>query len=197
MSTLYLHRVNFGSYILYGKNNIGLDLPYQIDKEIKMVNDYVQIENNKMGIKKHDFERLLKNGACLFVYFCENYPTGMMWGHRGSCFILGPGIPLHQKDDTVYWFWIVTIPEARGRNVFTMLRNTFFNYYSDVKYFTALVAPDNKVMRHQMVKMAFKEIKKFYFFKFGSKSFLIEKCNKSNHTRVRIIDISKQDMSII
>lgn len=177
--------IRFGCYILFEKNDVSQSDQFN-DEEVKCITEFCLIKHNMLGIHQGTMERLLKHDSDLFVCFTGEIPVGMMWGHRGSCYVCGPGIPLVQDSDTVYWFWGLTLPEARGKNVFNRLRIAFFTHYSDTKAFTTLVEPGNKIMRRAMKKMGFVEAKRYYYIKSGSNSLLFEKIYKTNKTNIRI-----------
>ena len=169
--------LKFGRYIMYELRGPVQSSHGGFDSNVKIVTKYEQIKNSSLGVHQESFERLLANNTKMFAYFERDIPLGMMWGHRGGCYIRGPGIPLLLDEKTVYWFWIYILPEARGRGVYKKLRNAFFNHYNGCNYFTALVDPCNKFMRNEMSKIGFAESKSFYYIKYRNLSTLLERCN--------------------
>ena len=189
--------IKFGRYILYE-----LCCPVQpsdvvFDSDVQLVTRYDQLKKNTLGILRESMDRLLLNYTDLFVYFEDDFPLGMMWGHRGSCFIRGPGIPLFQDEETVYWFWIYTVPYARGKNIYKKLRNSFFSHYKEIKKFTALVEPDNAIMIGEMSKMGFVEAKRYFYVKFGDNSLLYEKCGKSQNSSIHLENGNRHKLLLI
>lgn len=178
--------VKMGRYVLYELVRSLDTCCSSYDRNVRLVTDYMELKTNNLGIQKESIENLLPNNTDLFVYFEDELPLGMMWGHSGSCYIRGPGIPIIQEEDTVYWFWIYTVPEARGKNVFTKLSKHFFSHYSEVKKFTALVDPSNIIMKSEMNKLGFKVAKTFSYFKFGTTTILIDRNRQTNRYKISI-----------
>jgi hypothetical protein len=144
------------------------------DENVRIVRDLKGVDLGPLGIQADAVSKLLEHGIDLFVYFDGDIPLGVMCGHLGSCYIRGPGIPLIQDDETVYWFWIFTAPEARGKNIFNKMQRKFFNYYKDAKCFTAFVDPRNVIMYKQMLKMDFVELYKYFFINFCGYSLIFK-----------------------
>lgn len=192
-----LFGIKVGKYILFEKRNSAPLYNLPIDSNVRLVTDYNQLRYNTLGIQKSAMERLLQYDTKLLVCFDGDIPLGMMWGHRGSCYIRGPGIPLVQDKNSVYWFWIYTSPEARGRNVFNRLKDAFFSLYNEAHTFTALVEPGNEIMCRQMGKMGFIQSKRFIFFKSRNGSLLFEKCNKSQKNYISFELGNKRQLLII
>lgn len=168
--------LKLGRYILYELSSTQHSCDTIYDNNVRLVTNIDQLKYNTLGIQPEAMDRLLQNNTELFVYIENDYPLGMMWGHRGSCYVRGPGIPLLQDKDTVYWFWVFTLPEARGKNVYKRLKNAFFNHYKDSKGFTALVEPSNSIMRREMNKIGFKETKQYFYIKLLNTSLIFEQC---------------------
>jgi len=172
-----VNRVNmaFGKYILYELNGAAKLAGDGFDPNVKLIKTFDSIKGNKLGITQESMDRVLSKNSDLFLCFDGDMPLGMMWGHRGSCYIRGPGIPLLYDEGTVYWFWIFTLPEARGKNVFKRLTNSFFHHYKGAKNFVALVDPRNTIMRNQINKLGFIENKLYTYAKLGTNSLVFEK----------------------
>jgi len=169
-----LFGIKVGSYLYYERCNSEQLSDQPIDNSVKVVTNFEQLKDNKLGIQQNIMENLLQNNSDLFVCFEGDVPLGMMWGHSGSCYVRGPGIPIIQGKDSVYWFWIFTLPEARGKNIFKRLKNAFFTHYKDSRCFTALVEPSNSIMRSEMDKIGFKETKQYYYVKLSNTALIIE-----------------------
>ena len=183
---LHLWGLKCGRYILFEKI-LDVSLLHQfVDINIKIVNDFNQLKFNKLGVNEGNWERLVQSGTDLFVYFDGKAPAGMMWGHRGSCYVQGPGISLLQDNDTVYWFWAFILPEMRGKNIFTKLYNAFIAHYRDVKKLVCLVEPSNKIMRREIGKREFVEAKRYLYVKSGRRTLLIERRSKTIKTVIRV-----------
>jgi GNAT superfamily N-acetyltransferase len=166
------------------------------DDKVKVVTDFGLIKNNILGIEENNMNRLLQNNTDLFVYFEGKVPVGMMWGHRGSCYIKGPRISIYQNDDVVYLFWIYILPEYRQKGVFTKLKDFFFSYYNGMKGFTAFVSPTNEIMRNQLKKSGFVESKRLLYMNFWNKSFLFDK-PLHRESIVRIESENKHNLPVI
>ena len=189
--------ITFGRYILYE-----LYRPVQLcdlvfDSNVQLVTKYHQFKKNKLGILQESMDRLLQNSTDLFVYFEGDVALGMMWGHRGNCYIRGPGISLFQDEETIYWFWIYTAPEARGKNIYKTLRNTFFSHYNGINKFTALVEPANVIMRNEMSKMGFVETKRYIYVKCRDNSLQYVKCNKSQKNYIQLDKGNRHNLILI
>lgn len=175
-----------GSYLLYELINPVNSCDLHFDTDVRLVTKYNELKNNTLGVNQENMERLLRNNSDLFVCFDRDIPVGMMWGHRGSCYIRGPGIPLLQDEETIYWFWVYTVPESRGKNVYKKLRDVFFCHYKSNNKFVALVDPGNKIMRKEMDKLGFVTNKQFYYIKINNVSFILEKCCKSQQIDFKV-----------
>jgi len=178
--------LKIGSYLLYE-----CSCPQNItdticDNKIRRVKSIDDLKCNTLGTQTAAVRSLLAQGVDLFAYFEGDMPLGMMWGHRGSCYVRGPGIPLIQNKDTVYWFWIFTSPEARGKNVYKKLKAVFFDYYKDARSFTALVEPKNSIMRREMDKLGFKITTQYYYIKLLNSSFFLDRSLDSNNFEFHI-----------
>jgi GNAT superfamily N-acetyltransferase len=167
--------LRYGQYLLYERYNCDDYDALNVDSNVQILKNVEKIRDAKFGIDLNNMEKLLKNGATLFVYFEDDQPLGMMCGYHGPCYIRGPGIPLQNSENTVYRFWTYTLPEARRKNVYKKLKNNFFAYYKGVTKFTSLVDPANTIMRKEMQKMGFNAVKLFSFVKFGEVSLIYSK----------------------
>ena len=163
-----------GKYIFYEKENNGYP-DCTIDLNVKLLRTTEQIVHGNLQVDIETMSQLLGKNVSLFVYFENGKPLGMMCGCKGSCYIRGPGIPLIQSDDTVYWFWIYTLPEARGKNVYTKLKHAFFSFYRDATHFSALVDPDNTIMCSEMHKLGFVPTRLYSYRKLFTISLLTKK----------------------
>ena len=189
--------LKLGRYIVYELCGPVQSCYHVFDSNVRIVTEFDQIKDNSLGIQQDNFERLLKNKTNLFVYFERGVPSGMMWGHIGGCYIRGPGIPLLLDEKSVYWFWIYTLPQARGKNIYKKLKTAFFHHYKGYNCFTALVDPCNTFMRCEMSKIGFIEAKYYFFVKFGSTSVLFERCNVDNKCNLRFEKGNKHDLPFI
>lgn len=169
-----------GEYLLYEGTNPFSSARADVDNTIRCLNASDALDSQLFGANVQFLPELLGKGVKLFVCFDENYPLGMMCGYSGSCYIRGSGIPLIQSDDTVYWFWIYTLPESRGKNVYTKLKHAFFSFYKDTNHFTALVDPSNAVMCNEMRKIGFKPTKRYKYIKMPAASFFAIKDISTN-----------------
>lgn len=179
-------QLKFGRYLFFKKINSCSSFNEVVDNNIEIVTDFNRIKYNNFGIKKNVIERVLCNNDELFVCFDSDVPLGMMCGHRGSCYVKGPGISIIQNNNTIYWFWAFTSPEHRRKNVFKRLKNFFYNHYSDAEAFGLLVDPSNVIMIREMSIDNFIELKKYYYIKFGLLSFVLEICTATERKKVSI-----------
>lgn len=166
-----LFGIRFGKYIHYELYN-----PREQNStsdNVKLVSNIDHFDYKILGLHYESATKLLQNRSDLFVYFEGSKPLGMMWGYRGSCYIRGPGISLVHNDGIVYWFWIYTVPEARGKNVYKSLKSAFFQHYKTAKGFVALVEPSNTIMRREIEKIGFVETKRYFYINFKNKPLII------------------------
>jgi ribosomal protein S18 acetylase RimI-like enzyme len=165
-----------------------------LDDSVKHITDFELLKDNKLGILQVNFERLRQQNTDLFVCFEGNMPVGMIWGHRGSCYVKSLGIPFIQKDDSIYLFWVYTLPEARCKNVFKRLINAFFTHYSDAKIITAVVESKNVAMRNLMIKLGFEEINRYNLIKVGEKTLYFIKNVKTQKIHILLEKGNKNDL---
>jgi hypothetical protein len=186
-----------GQFILYELSNALPLIEPILDGNVRILTKYnIEIEK-AFGLSKEDLDRMFLNQADLFVYIEDDMPLGMMWGHRGSCYVRGPGIPLFLDSETIYWFWILTLPEARGRGVYKRLKSAFFLHYNAVKCFTALIQSGNSIMKKEVVKMGFIDSKRIVYVKINDASLVITRCNKSKTYSIRLAKETKYNLPII
>jgi GNAT superfamily N-acetyltransferase len=165
--------LRFGRYLLYE-----LDLPpcgcSAVSEQVAPVTAFSQLGDNPFGIHSEDLERLARHGSTMFLYTEDGSSLGMMWGHRGSCYVRGPGLTLLQEVGRVYWFWIYTLPKARGKKVFQKLKDAFFDHYGSAGGYSALIEPDNIVMRNAAEKIGFAKKKMIYYIKWRGYTWVVE-----------------------
>lgn len=165
----------YGKYLLYVKDHPLKVNPRKIDPNVVKIESSCQIKQivlEDLGYSESILEYFLSNGATIFYYVENHRPLGIMFGYRGSCYIRGPGISLVQNENSVYWFWIYTLPQARKKYVFSKLKNAFFLFHQGASGFSALVDPNNNVMLSQLNKLGFKAQKLISYFKFQNISIL-------------------------
>lgn len=178
--------IRYGQYIFYELLNSAGPIDSAFDSHVKLVEKYDSRIERAFGVPHKVMEELLSNNDRCFVYFENNLPLGMMWGHQGCCYIRGPGIPIIQENNSIYWYWIYTLPESRGKNIYKKLRDSFFNYYRGSAKFSAIVEKNNIIMHKEMNKIGFVDMKHICYFKLGSASLLYERCSKNNAKTIRL-----------
>lgn len=163
-----------GRYLLYEYDGQP-PLSGTVSELVTTVTRLDQLDSNPFGIREEDLERLLRHDSDFFVCCQDGAPLGMMWGHRGSCYVRGPGIALLQESTRVYWFWILTLPQARGKQVFQKLRDAFFHHYRGCQGYSALIEPGNTIMTKAVEKMGFGKTKMIYYLKVGATALVVER----------------------
>ena len=192
-------------YIVYeheGPINTPCD---HIDPNIKIITnidqlnviDIDQLKKIEATFSQVRFEKLLNNGMTLMLYINAKVILGMMCGIKGSCYIRGPALRLIQEQDDVYWFWIFTMPEARGKKIYTKLRDYFFRYYNEANKIRALVRPDNLLMKSEFEKHNF--FIKSYIFSIKLKGYIfsIEKNYVNKNFMFKFTNEKKVEITII
>ena len=172
---LSLFGLKIGKFILY--ESLNLKKQNNLVENVKLVSSIDCFDYTVLGLQYESATKLLQNRSDLFVYFEGLKPLGMMWGYRGSCYIRGPGISLVHDDDIVYWFWIYTVPEARGKNIYKSLKSAFFEHYKTAKGFIALVEPSNIIMRREIEKTGFVETKRYFYVNFKNHPLIFTTCD--------------------
>jgi hypothetical protein len=168
-------RISFGSYFLYEHDHIESLAADAVESTIEVLQAYVPGIEAAFGLSRAAMEARLSAGDTCFVLREEQHALGMMWGHLGSCYVRGVGLPIVQDNSTVYFYWVVTVPTARGRRVFTRLSAAFFRYYVDkgAEACSAIVETRNTIMGNAMRRMGLTKKTKLAFFKIGQVSLIV------------------------
>ena len=164
-----------GSYVMYDHHHIESLAADADESTVEVVRTYDPGIEAAFGVSRAVMEERLAAGGTCFVLREEGQFLGIMWGHVGSCYVRGVGLPIVRDDSAVYWYWIATVPTARGRGVFTRLSAAFFRYYvgKGVKSCSAIVETRNTIMRNGMKKMGFAAKTKHCFFKLGRVALIV------------------------
>ncbi len=140
-----------------------------------------------------------KYGDTCFLAKGEDKYLGILWGHRGDCYIRGIGKRLNLKQNEVYLYGIYTLPEARHKNVFNTLKYSFFKYYSErgINKYCALVAPNNNIMRTALKKVGFIERSSLFFIRIAKVGLLHEYQFYSEKNSLSIVKEESRDCLVI
>jgi len=189
--------IKLGRYILYERSRPMNTCDLITCPNVKIITGADQLKDQSFGIQRETIERLLHNRSDLFVYFENDVPLGMLWGHRGSCYVRGPGIPLLLDDDTVYSFWAYVMPMERGKNIYKKMRCNFYSHYKEVRKFISLVEPTNTIVRSQKIKDGYVEVNKITYIKYSDTSLVIEKFNNTQKVEIHLEKGNRHNLLLI
>lgn len=140
------------------------------------------------GLSEAQANRRFAHGDLCFVAHDGAKYLGMLWGHRGDCYIRGAGKRIDLDQNGVYVYGIYTNTKARRMNVFNNLKDAFFRYYlaQGVGHFCALVSPSNHIMRNALEKIGFLVFQYLTYLNLGEFGFLYEMDIGSGQRRLRV-----------
>jgi hypothetical protein len=125
--------------------------------EILVLRENVPEICDTFGLSEAQANHRFAHGDLCFVAHDGGKCLGMVWGHRGDCYVRGAGRRMDLDQNGVYLYGIYTNPEARRMNVFNNLKDAFFRYYlaQGMDHFCALVHPDNHIMINALQRIGF------------------------------------------
>lgn len=143
-------------HVLYRAHTLQLP-PLLPSFEISILKRNAHAFCESFGLREAQANHRFAHGDLCFVAHDGAKYLGMMWGHRGDCYVRGAGRRMDLDQNGVYLYGIYTNPEARRMNVFNNLKDAFFRYYlaQGMDHFCALVHPDNHVMINALERIGF------------------------------------------
>jgi len=152
-----------------------------------------------LGVGSREIERRFKNGDLCFVATDGIRQLGVIWGHRGNCYVRGAGKRLSLAPEDVYLYGVYTLPEARKQGVYSALKSCFLQQYRllGAERVLALIDRKNDIMRISLRESAFREKAGIYYLRIGRFSFSLERDIETGKKNFRVIRREPNDCFII